>query len=364
MIKKKKLGKHVNGEDIIQYTLTNENGIEVKILNYGAIIQAINLPLPTKKKNIVLGFDDYKEYLTDEYKANCPYFGATVGRIAGRVKNGELYCDGRVTQLNCNEGKNHLHGGNEGLDKKIWNFHSSDDDSLSLKYISEDGEENYANRLEVYVTFKFLKNNKFAIYYEARADKPTAANITNHTYFNLSNKKNTIDHNVTLRAEEYLVTDENNIHTGEIKSVEGRLDLSKDKTLAETMEGKGYDTTFYNSDKYPYFNIMLWSADTNIKVEIDSISPCLQLYTGEYIKTKKHGKYSGIAIESMNVPYLPLHFNNLKYSKNNPFRSIITYHFYYPGDGTKEYYKEKFEEYCKERNMMDKEEEEERKFLP
>lgn len=316
MTNQKILGKHTNGKDIIQYTISNSIGVEVKILNYGAIIQAINLPLKTGVKNIVLGFGDYRDYLTDDYINNCPYFGASIGRIAGRVKNGELYCDGKVHQLSRNEGKHHLHGGIEGFDKKIWELEDSGENYIILKYFSPDGEEGYPHDANISVKYSLISDNNFAIEYKADSEKKIPANLTNHTYFNIGNEKTILNHILSTGFTRYLETDSNLNYTGKILKCKNVKKDILQESIKDIITEDGLDKTLYSENDRNF--CALKNPENELTIILTTSSPCMQVYAGKYINTKHHKSYSGIALEPMGIPYLPSRFSNAKYDKNLP----------------------------------------------
>lgn len=326
MVKVKILGKHANGEDIIQYTLTNSFGIEVKILNYGAIIQAFYLPLETGKRNIVLGFEDYKDYLSEDYIKNCPYFGAIIGRVAGRVKKGELFFDGKTHQLNCNTGKHHINGGDEGFDKKIWKLETLGNSCIDLIYHSPDGEEGYPNDANIKVTYWLQENNDFTIEYEADSEKKIPVNITNHTYFNLGNKETILDHYISFTNRRYLETDSDLNYTGRVLRIAHQNNNGTYKRIGEDMPKNGYDMTLYAKDEDISFHLS--NEEENYSFGIQTTSSCLHINTGKHINTKDHKAYSGISLETMDLPYLPLRVNNPKYDKRSPYKSSTTIYFY------------------------------------
>src|SRR6478735_783900 len=175
----------INNQEVHSYTLKNNKGIEVTCLTYGCIISDIRMPdSKGKTESIVLGFDTIKEY--QDYS---PYFGAVVGRVAGRIKGGSFQLDNQTYDLNKNEGKNHLHGGLDGFDHKLWEatpIEKEDCSGVEFTYLSKDGEEGYPGNLLVKVTYTLNNNDEFTISYEGSTDQKTLVNLTNHTYFNLS----------------------------------------------------------------------------------------------------------------------------------------------------------------------------------
>src|SRR5439155_17010147 len=166
------------------YELTNANGMKAKIITYGAIVTELHVPDRNGKfADVVLGFDDLQGYL-----AGHPFFGAVAGRVANRIAKGKFTLDGKEYKLAVNNGPNHLHGGKEGFDKKVWKaeaISSGDGASLKLTYTSPDGEEGYPGKLAATVVYTLTAKNELNIEYKATTDKATPVNLTNHSYFNL-----------------------------------------------------------------------------------------------------------------------------------------------------------------------------------
>ncbi|RYG05352.1 MAG: galactose mutarotase [Chitinophagaceae bacterium] len=195
------IGKQ-DGIDVVQYTLTNKNGVGVKIINYGAHVTNIIVPDKNNEMgDVVLGFDSLADYASP---ANS-FFGAIAGRYANRIAKGTFKLDGQTYQLATNNNGNSLHGGLKGFDKVIWNATTSmADTSITLKYASKDGEEGYPGNLNVEVKYKLTDDNALEIIYKATSDKATPVNLTNHTYFNLSAGKKTdiLDHALEMWTSE------------------------------------------------------------------------------------------------------------------------------------------------------------------
>src|SRR5271154_7253517 len=190
------------------YTLTNANGIEAKIMTYGATIVSLKTPDRAGRfENVVLGFDTVAPYL-----AGVPYFGATVGRYANRIANGKFVLDGATYQLARNDGPNALHGGVKGFDKRVWTakpFETSEGPSLRLTYVSAAGEEGYPGQLTTHVTYTLGNDDTLAIGYDATTTAPTPVNLANHAYFNLTGDPGhaILDHVLTLNADRFTPVD-------------------------------------------------------------------------------------------------------------------------------------------------------------
>ena len=255
-VEKTDFGKLQDGTPVSLFTLTNANGVEVKITNYGGIVTALKVPDKSGNiEDVVLGFDSLAGYRSDLYLSEGPYFGALIGRYGNRIANGQFKLDGQTYDLAKNNGQNHLHGGMKGFDKVVWEAEEVEQNGeagVKLHYVSKDMEEGYPGNLSVDVIYSLTDNNELKIDYKATTDKKTVLNLTNHSYFNLTGnaKRDILDHEVMINADKFIPVNESLIPTGELKSVEGTpLDFTEPvavgKRINEDNEqlkfGKGYD---------------------------------------------------------------------------------------------------------------------------
>jgi len=327
-IKKNYFGVLSNGEKVDIYYMKNTKGIELKIMNYGgAIVSAI---VPDKNGNfadIVLGHDSFQGYL----KAN-PYFGAIVGRYANRIAKGKFTLNGKVYTLATNNGQNHLHGGIKGFDKRIWNatpLITPNGVALKLSYLSKNGEEGYPGNLNVVVTYTLNNNNELRINYSASTDQTTIVNLTNHTYWNLAENGDILNHIMMINADKFTPVDSTLIPTGEIKSVYGTpFDFRKfrpigDQINADNIQLKyangGYDLNWVlNKDEHDslYLAARVTEPISGRVLEVWSTEPGLQFYSGNFLDgsiTGKNGqiykKHTAFALEAQHFPDSPNHPN-------------------------------------------------------
>ena len=221
-ISKESFGKTADGESVDLFTLTNRNGMEAKITNYGGIVTTLTAPDRNNKyADVVLGFNDLDSYLKGH-----PYFGALVGRYGNRIAKGRFTLNGVEYKLAVNNGENHLHGGIKGFDKVVWTARSMRTKlgpALSLTYVSKDMEEGYPGNLTVKVVYTLTNNNELRIDYSASTDKDTVTNLTHHSYFNLAGEGNgdILNHQLLLKASRFTPTDAGSIPTGELRNVQG-----------------------------------------------------------------------------------------------------------------------------------------------
>ena len=207
---------NVDSKPVYLYTLTNSNGLSAKITNYGGIVVEFNAPdKDGQVENIVIGLESL-----DDYLAGHPNFGSLIGRYADLIAGAKFTLDSVEYTLTASG-----HGGKKGFDKRVWDVTTTSSDkqsaTLSLAYLSADMEEGFPGNLDVKVDYILNNDNELQIQYTATTDKPTVVNLTNHSYFNLTNcRENVLNHHVRIYADYYLPLGERNIPTGEIASVE------------------------------------------------------------------------------------------------------------------------------------------------
>jgi aldose 1-epimerase len=282
---------HPAGGDIFLFTLRNGKGTDVTITNYGAIITSYKVKQKDGTINdIVLGFDTVAEYMSEEYLANYPYFGAAIGRYANRIKNGQFSIDGTAYNLAKNNGNNHLHGGIKGFDKKVWNVISYNEfptASLTLQYISADGEEGYPGTLTVTLQFELSAEGDLTHTYSATTTKPTAVNLTHHSYFNLDVYKKRVDeHIVQIKCDTYLEQDENFIVTGKLIPVKNSaMDFLSPRAINKNWNPtEGFDQSFViNSTTSAVAES--YSVESGIRLSVYTSEPIVHFYTGKWMPT-------------------------------------------------------------------------------
>ena len=322
-IEKESFGITVNGKKIDRFTLSNESEMKVQILTYGGIIT--NIYVPNKDGNqtdIVLGYDNLSDY-----ENGSPYFGALIGRYGNRIADGKFKLDGTEYTLVQNNGKNHLHGGTKGFDKEVWDATSRIENEkaiLQLNYLSNDLEEGYPGNLNVEVIYALTKDNTLEVKYKAATDKKTVINLTQHSYFNLSEEKDIMNHELMLNAPSYFPVDETLIPTGEIASVNGTpfdftsfkaigRDILKDDIQLE--RGLGYDHCWVldDSNKGLRSAAILKEVNSGIQLEVFTDQPAIQFYSGNFLDGTNPMKQSdsfynfrsGLCLETQHFPNSP-----------------------------------------------------------
>jgi len=320
-ITNKAFGKLPCGAEVREYTMTNASGASVSILNYGGIVTRIMVPDSSGALgDVALGYDTI-----DGYIENPGYLGALIGRVGNRINRGKCVVAGQELTLAANANGHHLHGGNIGFDKKIWDAaieKGAQEERLILSYVSPDGEENYPGTLTVKVTYTWTDENELKIHYEASTDRETLCNLTNHSYFNLDGEgAGTIeDHIMRIDADRFTVVDADCIPTGELRSVAGTpLDLRSGARLGDGMAltqqdeqlrcGGGYDHNFALNGAGMRLAAQVKSPKTGRVMDVFTDKPGIQLYVGNMLATALPGKcgrtyaiHEGLCLETQFFP--------------------------------------------------------------
>jgi aldose 1-epimerase len=322
-ISKEVFGELPDGKIAHLYTLTNSNGMVVKITNYGGIVTELTAADKEGKwEDVVLGFDSLSAYLKGH-----PFFGALVGRYGNRIAKGKFKLEGKEYSLPINNGPNALHGGIKGFDKKLWNASEIQKDSivgLELTYESPDMEEGFPGKLNVKVTYTLSNDNALLIDYEATTDKTTIVNLTNHSYFNLTGMtRDIMNHEVSILADNIVPVDATLIPTGKLMPVEGTpFDLRKPKTVGDGIDktdneqikyGGGYDHCWVinrvGKGLVPFATVR--DPESGRFMEVATTEPGVQFYTGNFLdgklsgKNATYGKRYGLCLETQHYPDSP-----------------------------------------------------------
>lgn len=331
-----KFGVTKNQEDVLNYIITTQN-MKLEVLNYGCIIKSLYTQNKNGTlKNVVLGFEDLKNYEEN----NTPYFGCVVGRTAGRIKNGLLKIGNEEYQLPKNDGNNTLHGGINGLNKKVWESHAillKNKIILNFKLSSPHMEEGFPGAVEFTVKY-IIRNNSITIEYLGVPDRDTYMSLTNHTYFNLSGnfEENILQQEIKLNAEGYYSINKETlplklITEDEIFSPNKSIYLkdSLEKNSEQISLGGGYDHPFLLSKKY---DIDGYAVDKNsgIKLTVKTDQPVIVLYTGNYLASQtNYKKHGGFCLEAQDYPDIAnLYPTKMKiYSPKNPYFQKTIYTF-------------------------------------
>lgn len=311
-----------DGKAVYLYTLTNGNGVTLKVTNYGAIITELHAPdRQGRTENIVLGLNSLEAYLKGH-----PCFGSTVGRYIDRIADAEMTIDGVQHRLTRNFGKHCIHGGRKNFYCQVWDGEtttSRNAATLSLSYLSADGEEGFPGNLRVRVDFTLTTRGEVRIAYTATTDKPTVVNLSNHSYFNLTGgRRDVLDHEVRVLADTYLATDKDRIPTGEMLAVQGTpLDLRQWTRIGESagqLPG-GFDHAYCvkgRSGRKPRLVAELRDWESGRLLQTYTTQPGLCLYTARQLNTREntthgtpYGASWGACLETEHFPDSPHHDN-------------------------------------------------------
>ena len=313
-------GKTADGTAVEIFTLKNENGVEVRVTNYGGTITSIKTPDRNGTfADIVLGFETLDGYLGEH-----PYFGAVLGRYANRISLGRFTIDGVGYRLPMNNGPNHLHGGVRGFDKHVWQAEELAGNSVRFSRVSPDGEEGYPGNLQVAVAYSLTNYNELVVEYQAMTDQPTHVNLSQHTYFNLAGPgSDVLGHELTINADRYTPVDRSSIPNGLLAPVAGTpFDFRKPTAIGARIEAKhpqieharGYDHNFVLNRKGDalQFAARVVEPASGRMLEVATTEPGVQLYTGNFLDGKIHGKgnvaygrYGGFCLETQHYPDTP-----------------------------------------------------------
>jgi aldose 1-epimerase len=329
-------GNLPDGGVIDSCELTNKNGMQLKVITYGATITSLKIPLKNGDFiDVVLGFDTMEAYLNSFQLKGAPYFGATVGRYAGRINNSTFSLNGKSIVLNSNNNGHSLHGGNSGFSQKQWKIKNVTDGknpSITLSYFSPDGEENYPGDLTIDLTYTLSDDNELIIEYVATTSEDTVINLTHHSYFNLDGHNSTIlEQDLSINSNKILETNEHTIPTGQFLNLENNLfDFNQAKKCPQTI-----DTTFILNDGEE-ISASLFSPKNNLEMLVYTNQPAVHIYVGgncfNAIKGKENADYhplSGICFETQNFPDAPNHdhFPNAVLRKDEIYQHKTIYKF-------------------------------------
>lgn len=310
-----------DGRAVLLHTLRNKNNVTLKVMNYGGIV--VSLSVPDRNgvmEDVVLGYDTLDAYV----KSN-PFFGALIGRYGNRIAHGRFQIDDISYQLACNNGPNHLHGGDNGFHTVFWNAEpvaGHEGKALQLSYTSVDGEEGYPGTLEVKVIYTLTDDNEFIVSYQAVTDKATVVNLTQHSYFNLSGncKRSLLEHKLSVRAKYFLPVDSTLIPTGERRAVGGTpFNFLQPVQVGNVVHdddeqlrlGNGFDHCWI-LDEGKTAAATLYDEPSGRYLEVFTTEPGIQCYTGNFLDGtltgkdgKMYNKFDGICLETQHFPDSP-----------------------------------------------------------
>ena len=342
-VKRKLWGRTACGKPVYRYTITNESGASVVLSSIGAGIVSINVPDRNGKlDDVVIGYGKPEHYFGDG-----PCAGKCPGRFANRIAGGKMDIDGKHYDLPINNGPNHLHGGPDGFQNKVWDSRKKKG-AVEFMYYSEDGEMGYPGNLKVVARYEWTEDNQLRLTFIARSDKKTVVNLTNHAYFNLNGGGSVLRHYLTLNASEYLPTDDTLIPLGDSESVaKTPMDFLNPKTLGRDIRkdfpalnyGKGYDACWLIDGYVPgqlQQAAELYSKHSGRVLNVLTTQPGIQVYTGNWLEGCPKGKcgriyhdYSAVALECQHFPDSPNHpdYPSTELQPGKVFKEVIIFSF-------------------------------------
>ena len=305
-----------DNREALLFTLENDNGISLKITNYGGTI--ISLLVPDKSgtvADVVLGLSNWENWIK-----NPAYFNCIVGRTCNRIGGAEFTIDGIKYKVSANHGEIQLHGGFQGFHQKLWNvstFERKEEIGIELEYLSVDGEEGFPGNLKVIAIYTLNNHNEISLEFIAETDKSTPVNLTNHGYFNLGGEGSgeIYEHELMIFADEITVTDDNSIPTGALASVAGTpFDFTEPRKIGERINqlNGGYDNNFVLRNQTGKLTLAAKALDPESGriMEVFTTEPGIQLYTANWFDGenligkcgKTHSNHTAFCLETQHYP--------------------------------------------------------------
>ncbi|HLP67223.1 MAG TPA: aldose epimerase family protein [Rhizobium sp.] len=307
-------GQTAAGEPVYRVTLVG-GGLTMKVITWGAVIQ--DLRLEGHSHPLVLGFETF-----DDYPLHSPYFGATPGRCANRIANGRFTLDGREYQLERNEnGVGHLHGGSDGIAKRNWDIVSLAPDRVEMAIVDPDGRAGYPGNCSITATYTLQEHGVLSVVYTSSTDRPTLANVCQHSYFNLDGGEDALGHDLMLAADAYLPVDDRLIPTGEVRPVDGTpFDFRTMSPMNHQWGGERvlYDHNFCLSPSRVGKRTVAIarSITSGVAMEVRTTEPGVQFYAGAKLNVpvaglegRRYAPFAGFCLETQTWPDAVNHSN-------------------------------------------------------
>jgi len=331
----KLFGLMPNKEEIYSFDLVNKNGMKVQIINYGATVTSIQIPLDGKLVDVVLGFDNLEAYLESYNLPSAPYFGTTVGRYAGRIHKASFSLHDIEFKLDENNNGNTLHGGDMGFGRRIWNVASvisEENPSITFSLLSEHLDEGFPGEMTVYLRYTLTEENELKLEYKATSTEDTVINLTHHSYFNLDGHDgNVLEQQMFIKSAKMLETNPDNIPTGNFTDLTNHdFDFRTPKSCPFPI-----DNSFVVNSKTEIV-AQLISLKNKLRMNVYTDQPSVHIYVGGNCFGKLKGKenvdynaQSGICFETQNFPDAPnhAHFPNAVLKKGEEYTQKTLYKF-------------------------------------
>ncbi|MFA9488625.1 MULTISPECIES: galactose-1-epimerase [unclassified Mannheimia] len=317
------------------FTLENAY-LKITLSDFGASWLSCVIKMPNEEREVLVTTS------AKNWQKQTAFFGATIGRYANRIANAEYSLNGKTYHLAKNNGEHNLHSGELGGDKVIWKVESHSEQAVKFSYIFADGEEGFGGEVEAFVEYR-LTDNELKISFDAKSNQDTPLCLTNHAYFNLQGSENILDHELMISAESYLPVDPSGIPNAPLKKVAGTsFDFRQPKKIGQDLLAdddqkavKGYDHAFHLAKNRE--NLTACLAVEDLKMELHTSMPALQIYTGNWLKGQpnlsegEYEDYAGVALEpeffpnSVNQPEL-LQFGGITKARES-YHHTISYRF-------------------------------------
>lgn len=314
-IVRSEFGRTPDGKIGELFTLTNSNGVMLKLTNYGARVTELHVPdRKGQLANVTLGFDHFAGYLGDQ-----PYFGTIVGRVVNRIARGTFKIAGKTYQITTNIGPNTLHGGKIGIDRALWKstpIDREDGPGVDFSHTSPDGDQGFPGNLAVAARYTLTHDNALRVELEASTDRTTPVNLSNHAYFNLAGAGSGLiyDHVLTLHASHYTPVNEELIPTGEIRPVAGTImDFTKPTPIGQRIHdvpGGGYDHNYvlHHVTGKPILVAKTYDPTSGRTMDVLTTQPGIQFYAGNSLDGSftglggKYVKHGAFCLETQHFP--------------------------------------------------------------
>lgn len=318
-VEKTLFGTAKDGREVHKYTITNKRGAGITVTDLGAILVSVCVPdCEGNLRDVVLGYDR-----VEDYEVNPPFFGATIGRSGNRIAGAAFEINGIKYEMEKNEkGKNNLHSGSKGYEKRIWETEQAEDDHVSFSLVSPDGDQGFPGEFRVTVTYTLTDDNEVKIHYQGTCDRDTAANMTNHSYFNLDGHASgsVMEQILWINGDAFTpVADGASIPTGEIRPVEGTpMDFTRSKAIGQDADADydqlgftgGYDHNYVLNQADGSIRIIAGAkgSASGITMEVYTDLPGVQFYAGNAISGPKgkggaaYGPHHGFCLETQYYP--------------------------------------------------------------
>ena len=344
-----------DGTPVHAYAVTTDGGLRARLIDFGARLVELHVPDRSGTfADIVLGFDDLSSYASSD-----AYFGATCGRYGNRIARGRFDLHGQRVQLDCNEGLNHVHGGRDGFDRKVWTAtFDPAESSIRFETTSADGEMGFPGALEISTTYEF-DASQVLVTMECRTDAPTIVNLVHHSYFNLAGHSSgdVLGHELTFDSDFYTPVDDELLATGEILAVAGTpFDFRAGETIGSRIaevpspdggnqgDGRGYDHNWVLRGAPGELIDVATVRDpgSGRAMRLRSTEPGVQFYTGGDLSAEVVGKggvpyarYAGFALETQKFPCSPnfSHFPTTELRPGDLYRHRMVFDFSTDADG-------------------------------